>query len=296
MTSSEHWIETEHGRLYAEIEGDPAAELVLVATGGPGASHDHYHPWFSRLTPEFRVGYVDFIGCGRSERLADAANYTVELLASNLASIRDHLGEASVSLIGISFGGFAAVEHALVDPGAVRRLVLSNAQLSAASWQRTNIDGVNAELARLFPAEWRQLLQLRAQGVRSLDPRYQELVSLVLTDLEWVDPWSHPRLTHVASGFEVAVYEAMVGDDPEWEVTGTLRGYDRSAELARLPETLVVSGRYDRLTPPAVADEIHGALHPDRRRLHVFERSAHRPWAEEPEPYFDVVKRFLATG
>ena len=48
-------------------------------------------------------------------------------------------------------------------------------------------------------------------------------------------------------------------------------------EFGRLPKTLVVSGRYDRLTPPAVADEIHAALDPQRRSLHIFERSAHRP-------------------
>ena len=96
----------------------------------------------------------------------------------------------------------------------MRRLVLSNAQISAASWQRTNIDGVNACL----------------NCTRSRGP------------------------------------------------------------------TLVVSGRYDRLTPPAVAHEIHDALHPDRRRLHVFERSAHRPWVEQPEEYVEVVEGFLAGG
>ena len=54
-------------------------------------------------------------------------------------------------------------------------LVLSNAQVSAASWQRTNIDSVNAELRRLFPQEWEQICRLRERGVLSLDPEYQEL-------------------------------------------------------------------------------------------------------------------------
>jgi proline iminopeptidase len=296
MSNEEHFIETEHGRIYVEIEGyDSATELVLLATGGPGAGHDHYHPWFSRLLPEFRVGYVDYLGCGRSDLLEDPSGYSIELFGRNLEAICDYLEPRTLSLIGLSFGGFPAAEFALSNPSRVRRLVLSNAQVSAAGWQRTNIDGVNTELARLFPDEWRELLELRAEGVTSLDNRYQDLIGLVLPDLEWVDPWNHPRLNPPDHdhGFEPAVYRAIVGPDPEWEVTGTMRGYDRTGEFVRLPDTLVVSGRYDRLTPPQVADEIHAALDPQRRKLHIFERSAHRPWAEEPERYFEVVKSFL---
>ena len=58
----------------------------------------------------------------------------------------------------------------------------------------------------------------------------------------------------------------------------------------------MLSGRYDRLTPPVVAHEIHDALAPDRRSLHVFERSAHRPWVEQQDEYFEVVGRFLGTA
>lgn len=160
--------------------------------------------------------------------------------------------------------------------------------------QRTNIDGVNAELARLFPEEWHAIEQLRADGVRSLDPDYQSHISRVLPALEWADPWHHPELDRSElAAFEQAVYEAVVGDDPEWAVTGTLAGYDRTAEFFDLPPTLVLGGRYDRLTPPDVADEILDSLDPARRAMRIFERSAHRPWAEEPDEYFRAVKNFL---
>jgi proline iminopeptidase len=297
-STQEHYVATEHGRVYLEVEGEAAAELVLLAAGGPGVGHDHYHPWFSRLTPEFRVGYVDYSGCGRSDPLDDETGYSVELFAQDLEAVREHLGAESFSLIGLSFGGFPAVEYALTHPGRVRRLVLSNAQVTAQSWQRSNIDGVNAELERLFPDAWQELLRLREAGVRSLDPRYQELIALVVPDLEWVDPWSHPRLNRPDHdhGFEPAVYRALVGDDPEWTVSGALSGYDRLAEFTDLPPTLVLSGRYDRLTPPAVAYETFCALAPSRRALHVLERSAHRPWAEQPDEYFRTVKSFLAAA
>lgn len=289
-------VETRDGRISVELEGAESSHLVILATGGPGVGHDHYHPWFSRLLPELRVGYLDYIGCGRSDRLADPAGYTVARFAENIEALRLHAGAETVSLVGLSFGGLPAVEYALRRPDRVRRLVLSNAQVGAEGWQRTNIDSVNAELARLFPAEWRELLALRDSGVTSLDARYQEIVAAVLGDLEWFDPAHRPQLTRAepGAGFSQEVYEAVVGSDPEWSVTGSLAGYDRSAELSRLPPTLVVSGRYDRLTPPSIAFEIHELLDPVRRALHVFERSAHRPWAEEPDAYFRVVKAFLA--
>lgn len=289
-------VETPHGRIYVECEGDPAGGAVVLAAGGPGVGHDHYHPWFSRLATRAAVVYFDYSGCGRSDRLADGHEYTVQLFADNIGAVREWVGLDTIDLIGLSFGGFPAVEYALREPDAVRRLVLSNAQVSAASWQRTNIDGVNAELQRLFPYEWSQICRLRDQGVRSLDPTYQELVARVVPDLEWIDPWGHPPLSR-DGGFEEAVYRSVVGSDPEWVVDGTLRGYDPLPRLRELETpTLVLSGRYDRLTPPAVAAEIHAALAPERRQLHVFERSAHRPWVEEPDEYVDVVGRFLGRS
>ena len=293
---NEALVETEHGRIYVECEGDPARGAVVLAAGGPGVGHDHYHPWFSRLAGHSAVVYFDYSGCGRSDRLPDGSEYSVELFADNIDHVRRHLGLDAVDLIGLSFGGFPAVEYALREPGAVSSLVLSNAQVSAASWQRTNIDSVNAELRRLFPREWEQICRLREGGMLSLEPEYQELVTRVVPDLEWVDPWNHPPLTR-EGGFEEAVYRSVVGPDPEWTVEGTLRGYEPLSRLRELrAETLVVSGRYDRLTPPAVAHEIYDALPSDRRDLHVFERSAHRPWVEQPDEYFEVVGRFLGTG
>jgi proline iminopeptidase len=55
----------------------------------------------------------------------------------------------------------------------------------------------------------------------------------------------------------------------------------------------VISGRYDRVTPPSVAQAIFDGLTPGKGRLYIFERSAHRPWAEQPDEYFEVVGRFL---
>ena len=85
----------------------------------------------------------------------------------------------------------------------------------------------------------------------------------------------------------------MIGPDPEWEVEGTLRGYARRPGCRSPAPDARCQRANDRLTPPSVAHAIFDGLAPDRRRLHVFERSAHRPWVEQPDEYFEVVGRFL---
>jgi pimeloyl-ACP methyl ester carboxylesterase len=56
----------------------------------------------------------------------------------------------------------------------------------------------------------------------------------------------------------------------------------------------VITGRADRLTTPRVAKLITDALPRAHSQLVTFERSAHRPWAEEAERYFQLVETFLA--
>jgi proline iminopeptidase len=273
-----------------EVEG--SGDVVVLTGGGPGNGHAHYHPWFSALAERHRVVYFDYLGTGRSDRLDDRGQYSVERYAEQIESLREHLEVERIALIGISFGGMPALAYARRWPQRVDKLVLSNAQVSARTWQAGNIDAVNAALRRHFPERWRALEALRERGVRSLADEYQALFDEVLERLEWAAPERRPRL--FGDDFNAPnldVYAAIVGDDPEWAVTGTMSGFEPDLAAVTAP-TLVVTGRWDGLTSPALAAEVAGAL--PAARLHVFEQSAHRPWAEQPDDYFAVVGEFLA--
>jgi pimeloyl-ACP methyl ester carboxylesterase len=134
------YVATESGPVYVEIEG--SGPPVLLVSGGPGVSHVHYHPWFSRLASDHTVVYYDHPGVGRSSRDAGAEAYTLAGYARAIESIRLHLDTATIAVIGLSFGGLPAVEYARTHPTRVRRLVMSNAAYSADTWQLGNIDNV----------------------------------------------------------------------------------------------------------------------------------------------------------
>jgi len=77
----------------------------------------------------------------------------------------------------------------------------------------------------------------------------------------------------------------------EFDVIGTLRTWDRTADLGRIAApTLVTVGRHDEITPACsetLCDRIPGA------RMIVFEKSAHCAHLEEPELYAATVEAFL---
>jgi proline iminopeptidase len=288
-------VPTPFGPVYVETEG--GGSPVVLVSGGPGVSHLHYHPWFSRLAAEHRVVYYDHPGVGRSSRELGSQVFTVAAYASAIDSIRAHLNAETVALVGLSFGGVPAVEYARTHPGRVRRLVMSNAVYSARTWQFGNIDSVNHEISTRYPELWDELMALRRRGVLSLAGEYQDIVGRVLPELEWADRLAHPSLTRPAEPvdrYNPDAYEAFLGPDPEWVVGGSLAGYDPTPGLAGLDvPVLVVSGRHDRVTPVAVAHMLHHDLGAGSARLTVFEHSAHRPWAEEPDSYFAELADFL---
>ena len=276
------------GPLYYEVEGE--GPPVLLVGGGPGVDHSHYHPWFSRLAQGRRVIYYDHPGTGRSVPAEDV--FTVEAYSAAIDALREHLGIDSLALIGLSFGGIPAVEFARQHPDRVAALVLSNAHVDARGWQEGNIDHVNLTLREHYPESWAEIAALRSAGVTSADERYQELLGVALPGLEWAEAGSRPALNQPDSPPSWRAYAAFVGADPEWKVTGSLAGHAPRLEDVDVP-TLVLVGRHDGLTLPRLAFEQARRL--PHARLHVFERSGHRPWCEEPDTYAEVVEGFLGS-
>src|SRR5260221_2475938 len=96
-----------HGVLvYYKIFGHGAP--LMIVHGGPGASHDYLLPYLLPLARNNQLIFIDERGSGRSEKLEDASQYTVENMVEDVEAVRQALHLGKISLLGHSYGGVLA--------------------------------------------------------------------------------------------------------------------------------------------------------------------------------------------
>ncbi len=281
------------GSTWYQVTGDlPGARTPLVTLhGGPGASHDYILSLTDLATGGRAVVHYDQLGCGRSTHLPDrgADFWTVELFLDELDNLLDRLGlAAGYHLLGQSWGGMLAAEHAVRRPPGLRSLVISNSPASMALWSEA-ADGLRAQL----PEEVREALERHEAAGTYDDPEY-----LAATEAYYdrhvcrVRPYP-PEVQHSFDqiGQDPTVYHTMNGPN-EFHCLGSLRDWSivERAALIDVP-TLLVSGRHDEATP-LVVQPYFDAI-PDVR-WEVFDESSHMPFVEERARYMEVVGAFLA--
>lgn len=276
-------------QLWVEEEGH--GEPLMLLSGGPGASHLTFHPYFSALADRYHVIYVDYRGRGRSAA-APPTSITFAQDVEDLAALIVTLGLGPVHLYGFSYGGMVAQALGLDHPELVNRLVLANTLHSPEMWQR-NHENINRELELQYPEVWEHIQALREQGVRSTDPRMQELYAVHRTLVRFYNPDNASRLFSEPGSSNTALYPVFVGDDVEFFIGG---------EVARLPDfrprlrelrahVLVLAGRYDRALYPKYQREFAHYL--PQATFVWMERSGSFAHIEEPEEVMALLRRFF---
>jgi proline-specific peptidase len=280
---TEGWVEWKGHRTWYRVVGDLGAPRppLLALHGGPGSTHHYFAP-LERLAAESRaVVLYDQIGCGKSDRPA-GIEWGLPLFLEELDAVRDQLRLARVHLLGTSWGGMLALEHALARPGSLASLVLSSTLASADEWQ-AEARRLRDELPREAVAELERLDGTEGpeydRALEPFDDRYFFRGSVKPVELE-----------HMQAERGREAYRAMWGPN-EWTLTGALEGWDARGRLHELDvPTLVLRGRYDLSTPSIAATLVRGIR---GAREVVFEESSHTPVLEETERYLEVVGAFL---
>ena len=271
---------------------DPDSELVpvVIAHGGPGAAHDYVEP-IAELSRSGRACILyDQVGCGRSQHLQDAPVefWTVDLFKRELVELTRTLGiDGRYHLLGQSWGGMLAMEHALDNPSGLESIVVCDSPASMALW----VEEAN-RLREDLPAEVQATLVRHEDGETTEDPEYEEAVEVFyrrhLCRVEWPDCLMRSFANIEA---DPTVYHTMNGPS-EFHCIGTLRTWDITNRLHEIDvPTLLVSGAYDEATPRIV-----GAIHeriPGSKWV-MLEQSSHTPHIEEPEAFLSAVEKFLA--
>ena len=294
-TRESGYAQTDQGRLRYERVGE--GPPIIAIAGGPGTSLRSLGSVLDVLADRHTVIYFDNLGRGLSDDLPSGVQHSPHRDADDVEALRRALKLGPITVFGHSYGGYPALAYAAAHGEHLSRLVLSSTGYRAASWQ-ANIDNVARFVQTQYPELWSKLAALTRRGVRSSHAEFAALFDLVdIEALYWYDR-SHQRLrlppADPREKFRPTVYAAMLGDDPEVRVGGTLADFDASATLAALRcPLLITSGRHDRVALPSVAAEMAALAPPHRTTWAVFERSGHFPWIEEPEAFGQTLRSFM---
>jgi proline iminopeptidase len=277
-------------RLWVESEG--SGEPVLVLAGfGPAGSHSVFHPFFTGLTVDHQVLYVDLYGRGRSDVPEDLTSITFASDVADVAALIRTLDVGPVHVYGFSYGGLIGQALALDHTDLVRSLVLANSLHSPEMWQ-ANHANINREIERQLPENWAEVLRLRAEGVRATQSPLRELLGSASRLVRFFNPDNAALVTNEPGSRNVGLYPLFVGEDIDFIVGG---------EVARIPDfrprlrelavpTMVLAGRYDRaLYPELQRDFVRHAPQIDFR---VMERSGSFIHVEEPDLLLGTLRDF----
>jgi L-proline amide hydrolase len=263
---------------------------LVVLHGGPGATHDYVLRVAGLADTGRAVVHYDQLGNGRSTHLPDVAPdfWTVELFLAELDNLLAALGIADrYALLGQSWGGMLAAEHAVRRPAGLRGLVIADSPASMPLWSAA----AAALRAELPPAVDETLRRHEAAGTTDTD-EYSDAVKVFYDRHLCRVPWPpEVNATFDALDEDPTVYHTMNGPS-EFHVIGSLRDWSIVDRVAAIDvPTLLISGRYDEATPETVQPFYDGI--PDVR-WEVFEESSHMPHVEETERFLATVDDFLA--
>ena len=280
-------------RTWYRVSGPLASPKLplVVAHGGPGCTHD-YVDSFKELAAGGRpVIHYDQIGNGKSTHLRDkgADFWTVDFFLGELDALLAHLGIAGrYALLGQSWGGMLASEHAVRRPAGLNALVLANSLAAMPIWI-----AAGKQLRSALPAAVQEALDRHEAAGTTDHPDYLAATRAFYDrHVCRVVPWpAEVARTFAAVDDDPTDYHTMNGPN-EFHVIGSMKDWsiiDR-LHLIEAP-TLAFRGAYDEATPACVQPFLDNI--PTVEGL-VFANSSHMPHVEEKEACLAAVERFLA--
>ena len=281
-------FETWYG-IFGGPAGPDSRQLpVLALHGGPGLPHDSLEPLKALADGGRPVVFYDQLGCGNSTRPGDPGTWSVDLFLRELTGVRRELGLDRIHLLGHSWGGLLAMEHALGGSQGLASLVLLGAVVSGPM-----VFECRQRFYEKLPPDAREAIHEHEAAGPFDDPGYSEAMDLFYRRYACrLDPWPG-WLNRALSKMDAEANAAMWGP-PGSPEPGPHATWDLRPRLGGIGvPTLVVAGRYDGMTAGQEA-EIHAGI--PNSELVVFEESSHYPFAEEGGRFFAALDDFLVRA
>lgn len=281
---NEGYLETVNGRIWYAIYGKAGKNTpILVVHGGPGflSMTEGLEP----LWEDRQVIFYDQLGCGKSDRAADKAFYSVGHYVEELADVRAGLKLDNAFLMGFSWGCALICAYMLAkSPRGVKGIMLCAPYLSSPAWdadQRWNI--------ALLPPEIRKVIEA-CEAAGDYGDAYQEaMMAYYHRHVCMMIPWPD-TLESAFPKLNLDVYNTMWGAS-EFTITGKLKDFDLTPRLAEIREpVLLTCGDRDEAGVKTVKDFQQNF--PDAR-MAVIPKASHLHQLERPDLFCAVIKDFL---
>ena len=241
---------------------------------------------YERLTPapltdHFQFIYVDLRGGGQSS--GDPADLTFDLLASDLDAVRAAVGAARTAVLGYSIVGILALEYARRFPETVSHAIMAGTPPTGDMSELMTAS--TAFFAADASDERKAILQENFAKLPPGTPPEQAVFAQ--TPMRFFDPRFDAASLFAESQFNPRLFGHVLGPlTASWNVL-------TDVESLRVP-TLIAHGRRDYVVPYTMWDDIVGRM-PNATR-HVFERSGHQTFFEEPERFAEVTLEWMARS
>ena len=270
---------------------------LVIAHGGPGASHDYFLPYLLPLARSHRMVFIDERGSGKSEKLENPSGYTVEAMVEDIESVRTALGLGKIDLLGHSCGGVIAQAYALKYQENLAHLVLCSTFHST-----KEMNGVFRQMLDKMTPELRSRIQkLESSGLYGHGKVFEKNR---YTDEYMAAAWGEgyfpylyqnhpdPNYSPTASGnISWDLYRTMWGSNGEFVIDGNLTSVEYAGKLGTIHvPTLITAGDNDECSP-ALAREMNGLI--PGSKLVILPKSGHMTFVDQPGMFINAVNDFL---
>ena len=245
-------------QLYVEVKGTGFPIILIHGVGGDHQAH--LRNVIEPLSKNFKTVALDCRGHGKSDKPLE---FTMEDHAQDIIGIMDYFGFEKAHLLGVSMGSYIAQLVAITAPDRIDKLILTV----------TKSNGLTSSIQRLFKENEEEIKGL------NMHETIVKLLKFMVYD---------PKLMKN----HLEVFETTLSPEQFNAANKAISAFDFRKQLSKVKaKTLVISGKYDGLNPPADGKEVASLI--KNATFVEMHYSGHAPMFEEPDAYINTVAAFL---
>ncbi len=274
-------IDTADSRLSYRTFG--SGQPLLIINGGPGMNSDGFVPLAEKLSENNLAILYDQRGTGKSTlKNSSADTMAMDLLVSDIETLRKHLKLEKWIVLGHSFGGMLASYYATKHPDRIDKLILS----SSGGIDLNLLTYVGDRTNKLLTKQQRDSLAYWNRKLNSGDTSYTARIGRgrALAPAYVYNKKNVPEIAERLTQGNMQINRML------WEDMRRI-GFDCKEKLAGFKQpVLVIAGKND-LLDIETAKRSHKAF--PNSKLVLLDKCGHYGWLDREDDYLDEIHNFL---